>query len=290
MAYLWSNPDPSDKTAAALTSGYRVDAAPTASLFAAMLQDRYRKEQQYQDMLDRAGKAVGDYKNQQDAGALADYIQAHAPFVNSDDATALSGLPPETRLKALTWMQQQNDAEDKDAQTQALNDAKTNYYNNRAIPRPRAVPFAPGTKPPTAGQALTQQRYEETQAQKDLNRKIAELNLAGGFGEHGGPITRATLGSDSQVHEGEGPGGEYVPEGFYAIGSGQQGFKTLVPSDQFKQAHSALDAYNALLDKNRSAPAQSGAPTAGSDYPVGTRAKQNGVMYEFDGSAWNPVQ
>jgi hypothetical protein len=291
---IWSNPTPSNATPAALSSNYRVDAPNIGPIVAAILQDRYRQQQQYQDTLTNVGKAIGDYKGQQDTGALADAIAgSSAQNFNADDNATLASLPPEQRLKFVQWKIQQNAADDKLAQQYIPGDMpETSIDPTTKLPFVRG---AHGWTAVTAGGETAnargvQNRFEQEQAQKALDQQIDNLNTYGGLkakdkaGEVSPRITALTLGSPSDVHKGTGPGGEYIPEGYYGIG-GQQ-LDTVVPAKQFDEAHQALDAYNQLLNKPSAAGDQSGQGQQPTGPPVGTKGIVKGVPAVWDGYGW----
>lgn len=285
---LWSDPTPSDATAANLASKSMVQAPGIGTLVSAILEDRYRKQQQQQQMIQNItsslGKVTDQYKTDQGNSALAGFMENNDPNVNADIKTQLDGLPPEARLKALTYLQQQNAAQDKGAQQYIPGDTPDTYTDANGITFVRGAngwsAVSGSGRGLTAGQQLTEERYKQEQASKNLKQQVSDLTTIGGL-EKGG-IAQSQLENPDYVHKGIGPGGEYVPPGYYALGEGKEGFKTIVPSRQFDAAHSALDKYNELLN-NDGAPSL---PSKGNGPPVGTKGVIQGRPVEWDGYGW----
>ncbi len=265
---LFSNPTPGDQTFGAIAATGRAQAEPIAGVVAAILADRARKQQAFQQTLDQVSKVAGDDRDYQLRKQLIEaqvgQIGANTNAINNTPADYVPGVTPETST-----------------------DASGIHYVRGRYGWQAVSQSATGGL--TALQKMKEQRLEEQQAQKDLQQQIVGLNVAGGLPEKGANrITEATLGSQSDVHSGTGPGGEYIPEGYYGIGGKQ--LETVIPSGQFDQVHNAANAYRAMTDSNNAGGVPQEQPQAQGQYPVGTRAKQGGVTYEFDGSNWHPVQ
>lgn len=264
MPWIWSDPTPSNQTAAALTSNFRVDAPNIGPVIGAILTNRYRQEQERQQLADNILKSLGSLggtlKQQSDDRQLADYIQSHAPYINAEDSAQLSGMSPEARLKALNYAGQQNALDDKmeaamqpppdyGTQPTTFNDPNTGI--NYILGPKGWTPVPHKDLGPTGGQIGVQQRHLDRQARADLDARIkADSEIMKHFGFDNDILTSA-----EKVHKGVDSEGNPVPEGKYRLDltdiEGKAAPKDVSAAD-FDAAHKALDDYLSAL-KQRAA-------------------------------------
>src|SRR6266576_6557262 len=124
MAWLWSNPEPSNNTLPALQSQFKVDTPSISGLVAAILQERARAQKQKSDELNSLISGVGSvasglyggYEQNKSATDMSNYLQqarvaqqSGKPGGTSEARNeTLQGMSPENRLKMMQWQFQQD--------------------------------------------------------------------------------------------------------------------------------------------------------------------------------------
>src|SRR5882724_7649813 len=119
MAWLWSNPEPSNQTLPALQSQFKVEAPNISGLVAAILQERARAQKQKADELNSLISGVGSvasglyggYESNKSATGMANYLseartaqQSGTPGGYSEAMNeTLGGMSPQDRLKMMEW-------------------------------------------------------------------------------------------------------------------------------------------------------------------------------------------
>lgn len=153
-----------------------VQAPGIGGLVSAILEDRYRKQQQQRAMIQNITKTLGDaytgYKTGQDNAGIASYMdnQINGPIDESSQSDLMHSLSPEAQIKLMAWVQQQNDAGTKATQDAAYNDARTNAAN--ALANERWTGGGGGGYDVTPGQTATANREAAKNIRDDLSSEF----------------------------------------------------------------------------------------------------------------------
>lgn len=184
--YLWSNPTPSDFTLARAQSEAKILGPDTGHIVAAIMQmrdnamkrEQEQKEQEQKSIMQVVGSiagGIGKIGEQQGAGQLADFErigltdQSDALMTPAQEQL-LSSMQPQERLKAMSWLQQTQNASQKEDNNQALLDARINEMQSRSDLYNRK-----GFGNETSGSTSTDDRRDMLNMQDRMNAIRAEL-------------------------------------------------------------------------------------------------------------------
>jgi hypothetical protein len=143
--WLWSNPTPNNNTLAAMQSDAKILGPDSSHIVSAIMQmreqEKQRAEQSQQQAISNivkgASGAVAAYQQQSDSGKLADFVnlgmqdQSDA-LMTPEQEQLLSSMSGPERLKALQWLDSQQDQSRKEDASNSLLDAKINEMNAHA--------------------------------------------------------------------------------------------------------------------------------------------------------------
>lgn len=225
MATLWSNPTPGGATAAEMASKAQVDAPPISGLIAAILQDRYHKQQQQQAMFDQVSKSVDDNRDYELKKGL---IEAQIKELGSRWGGFMGNAGPRT------WVSPGGHTYEMEPHGGIGQEIDK--------PPPPIPPLTPDQELANefqkrqAEQAAAKAGYESSGYDPQL--LTSKTNVF----ENTGPLD---YGTDADKHA--------IPKGQYLINEPDKkdgsAHYSLVPKPGFDQAHMAYDNYQSLLQK-----------------------------------------
>lgn len=144
MAWLWSDPNPSNATQGAVSSGAHLTSENIGHLVAAILHNRIQQEQMQNQQTQQIAGAIGGIGNrmqqQNDQGSLAAFQQSGLTdqsdaVINPDQQAMLGKMSPGAKEQAMNWVQQTQAQGQNQDNSQQLLDAKISDMNAQASQR-----------------------------------------------------------------------------------------------------------------------------------------------------------